>query len=180
MLAWAAAPWQQMAMTRNRAYPVYRETLGGRLLAAREAVMVPVRNILRGFGITEQQWRVLRTLSDRGALDPSNLAAAAMLRPPSLTRILSELVDRELIARTGDCNDGRRSIVEITPSGRTLVKRTLSQTVLWADRYAEAFGAERLQAFMADLDALTAMIRDVTAAEMKTDDVMPVKKTRRA
>jgi DNA-binding MarR family transcriptional regulator len=140
--------------------------------------MVPVRDILREFGMTEQQWRALRTVSDRGPLDASSVAAAALLRPPSLTRILGELIDRGLIARTSDLQDGRRSIVEITPAGRALVRRILSHTVQLTDRWAMAFGPERLKTLMAELELLTEKIRDVTAAEMKISKAPSTKNER--
>lgn len=156
-------------MNPSRPFPPYRETLGGKLLAAREAVMAPVRNILREFGVTEQQWRVLRALADRGALDPSSVAAFAILRAPSLTRILRELEDRELIVRAPDPTDGRRAIVNISPRGSEIVYLTLTQTRLWADRYAQAFGAERFQAFSDELSLLTQTILQVTADERMPD-----------
>ena len=52
---------------------------------------------LRDAGVTEQQWRVLRVLIDNTRIDVSALAAAALLRAPSLTRILRELEGRGLI-----------------------------------------------------------------------------------
>lgn len=122
--------------------------------------MAPVRPILRDAGVTEQQWRVLRVLIDDGASDLSTLASNALLRAPSLTRILRELQDRALIARVIDPTDARRSIVSITSAGRTIVDKTTLATLAMLDRYDAAFGVARLSALIAELALLTETIAD--------------------
>ncbi len=138
--------------------PAYRTSLAGTLLAAREAVMAPIRPRLRAANVTEQQWRVLRVLADRDGLDAAALAAAALLHAPSLTRILKELKERGLIARDPDPADARRSIVTITEAGRTLIAATAAHTLAVIECYAEAFGRERLDALLDEIAAFTASI----------------------
>ena len=138
--------------------PPYRASLAGTLLAAREAVMAPIRPFLRDAGVTEQQWRVLRVLSDTGPLDPSGLAAAALLHAPSVTRILKELVERRLVLREADPADGRRSVIRLSEAGDALVARTAAHTLQLLDRYARGFGRERLAALQAELAALAVTI----------------------
>ena len=138
--------------------PPYRQSLAGTLLAAREAVMAPIRPMLREADVTEQQWRVLRVLNDQGALDPTSLAQAALLYPPSVTRILKELADRGLVARESDPGDRRRSIITLTASGTALLRDTAQHTVATLRAYRESFGAERLDALMDELRAFTAAI----------------------
>lgn len=141
-----------------RQLPSYRQSLAGRLLAAREAVMAPLRPTLREAGVTEQQWRVLRVLIDTARIDVSALAAAALLRPPSLTRILRELEGRGLIVRETDSDDGRRAFVTISPLGRRLVDDTTERTLALLDRYASAFGVERLRRLIDELALFTATV----------------------
>lgn len=141
-----------------RQLPPYRRSLAGRLLAAREAVMAPLRPTLRDAGITEQQWRVLRVLIDNSRIDVSALAVAALLRPPSLTRILRELAGRGLINRETDSVDGRRAFVTISLQGRYLVDDTTEKTLALLDRYAAAFGVERLQLLIDELALFTATV----------------------
>ena len=121
----------------------YRQSLAGTLLAAREAVMAPLRPMLRDAGVTEQQWRVLRVIRDSQPIDATALADAALLFGPSVTRI-----------RETDPRDRRRSIVTLTPAGRALIEHTANQTVQVLDRYAERFGPERLEALKGELRAL--------------------------
>lgn len=113
--------------------------------------MSPLRPILREAGITEQQWRVLRVLIDDGTTDISTLSANSLLRPPSATRILRELETRGLIQRVLDPFDSRRSIISISLIGRKLVDSTTVTTLEMLDRYAAAFGSERLRALRSEL-----------------------------
>ncbi len=142
----------------NPRLPAYRSSLAGTLLAAREAVMAPIRPELRSADVTEQQWRVLRVLDDHESLDAAALAAAALLHAPSLTRILKELNERGLITRGPDPGDARRSIVAITAAGRRLIGETAAHTLAVLEGYAEAFGRERLEALRQEIAAFTASI----------------------
>lgn len=132
----------------------YSRSLAGTLLAAREAVMAPIRPFLRAVNVTEQQWRVLRVLADADALDASGIAEQALLYAPTVSRILRELVDRGLIVRRIDPNDGRRSIISITAEGHHLVRETAAHTRPLLAAYSKAFGEQRLRDFIAEARAL--------------------------
>ncbi|WP_326523860.1 homoprotocatechuate degradation operon regulator HpaR [Sphingomonas sp.] len=140
-------------MTRPSLLP-YNISLAGTLLAAREAVMAPIRPFLREAGVTEQQWRVLRVLSDATRLDPSTLATHAMLHPPSVTRILRDLLDKGLIVRSADETDGRRSFIALTDEGRAVVEHTAEHTMRILRQYEEHFGKARLAAMRSELKEL--------------------------
>lgn len=154
-------------MDRSSAFklPAYRTSLAGTLLAAREAVMAPIRPKLREANVTEQQWRVLRVLADERSIDARSIAAAALLHAPSVTRILKELGERNLIERRTDAQDGRRSIIAIAPAGIDLLKTTAAHTLKVIDRYGKAFGEERLAALMREVAAFTASIAVFSADE---------------
>lgn len=144
-------------MARRRMLP-YRISLAGSLLAAREAVMAPIRPYLRDAGVTEQQWRVLRVLSDEGPLDFKTLADRALLHAPSVTRIIKELADRGLILRMVDEDDKRRSILSLTRLGRDLVVVTAQHTLDVLDTFGERFGRDRLATLRSELRAFAEAI----------------------
>jgi homoprotocatechuate degradation regulator HpaR len=147
-----------MSSKEPRQLAPYRQSLAGTLLAAREAVMAPIRPILRAAGVTEQQWRVLRVLDRSGPIDPTTLAQDALLYPPTVTRILKEMVERGLIVRETDLQDGRRSILILTPAGSALMRRTAEHTIRMLDIYSETFGEARLRHLIDEVRALTEAI----------------------
>jgi len=116
------------------------------LMRAREAVMGEFRPLLAEHGLSEQQWRVLRALTE--AAEPmlvGDLATGTNILGPSLSRMLVSLEERALVRRSPVAGDRRRSTVRLTPAGRSLVRRI---GPLSEQRYAaiEArFGADRLR-----------------------------------
>lgn len=150
--------------SRNGLLP-YSQSLAGTLLAAREAVMAPIRPFLRASNVTEQQWRVLRVLCQTETLDARSIADQALLYPPSVTRILKELADRGLIDRMIDKKDARRSLISITQRGRALVDTTAVHTRALLNAYGKAFGVERLEAFRKEAAEFAAILSQFQPVE---------------
>src|SRR6478672_5317557 len=98
------------------------------LLQAREAVMAHTRPSLRGHGLSDQQWRVLRVLGEQGTVETGRIAREAFILGPSLTGVLARMERDGLIRRFRDADDQRRTVVEATAKGAKLVER-LSRTV---------------------------------------------------
>lgn len=124
------------------------------LLRARERVMGPIREMLSGVGITEQQWRVLRVLDEDGPMEPTRIAYKACLLLPSLTRILHKLEDKEMIARRRDEQDKRKQIVQITPAGTELIMAHLATNLALFERTRVRIGTERYELLLDLLNEL--------------------------
>lgn len=110
-------------------FPSTSRSLPIALIRAREGVMAPIRDMLAESGLTEQQWRVLRVLSEYGSLDASNLADRASLLFPSLTRISTTMRTKGLITQTRDAVDRRRQLIEITEAGQKIIDDYADQSV---------------------------------------------------
>ncbi|MBB6222852.1 homoprotocatechuate degradation operon regulator HpaR [Rhizobium leguminosarum] len=130
------------------------------LLRAREAVMSHFRPILAAHDVTEQQWRVIRVLSEAGTLDASEVADKASILAPSLTRMIRSLEERGFITKHKDKADGRRVLLRITPAGRAMVDEVMPESLkVYADIGAR-FGGERVEQLLDMLDELTALRLD--------------------
>lgn len=114
------------------------------LLRTREAVMCLFRPGLRGVGVTEQQWRILRALAHAGPLEVTELAEATFLLAPSLSRILPDMEKRQLVARKQVDSDLRRSVVSLQPKGLRLIATHAPQSERIYAQIAERFGEERV------------------------------------
>ena len=110
--------------------------------------------MLAAHDLTEQQWRVLRTLTEAGPLEATELAERSFILAPSLTRMIKSLEERALITRARHEKDGRRVLLEITPGGRALIRKLKPESqAIFADLEAQ-FGKERMRKLLAQLDAL--------------------------
>lgn len=146
-------------MTRDTV-PETNRSLPIALLRAREKVMGPIRAMLADVGVTEQQWRVLRVLAERGTLDPTEIADRSCLLMPSLTRILQTLTAKGLITREAHPTDRRRQLVSITDAGRQLIADNLKESQRLNAWLRESFGADKLDALLDLLNELDALDRD--------------------
>jgi homoprotocatechuate degradation regulator HpaR len=137
--------------------PFAHRNLPRLLLQAREAVMTHTRPSLRKHALSDQQWRVLRVLGELGTVDTGRVAREAFILGPSLTGVLARMERDGLVRRSRDPVDQRRSVVEATARGRTLVRR-LSGTI--ESHYAQMeqiLGKERLADLYTLLDAVISM-----------------------
>ena len=127
------------------------------LIRAREKVMAPIREMLSDCDITEQQWRVLRVLSEYGPQDATVLAERASLLLSSQTRIVQSMFKKGYVTRTSNEEDRRRQTVAITPKGQKIIDDHLDQAVAIAARFKAVLGHdefERLLDTLAKLDEL--------------------------
>ncbi|GGA26384.1 homoprotocatechuate degradation operon regulator HpaR [Neptunicoccus cionae] len=115
------------------------------LMRAREGVMIPIREMLADTGITEQQWRVLRVLSEFGALDSTTLADRASLLFPSLTRIAATMRDKGLITQTRGEQDRRKQIIAITPEGQKIIDDRTEEAVQIVADFKDRLGLEKYE-----------------------------------
>ncbi|GAA4174027.1 homoprotocatechuate degradation operon regulator HpaR [Shinella granuli] len=137
-----------------------RRSLAIGLLKAREAVMSHFRPILADHDVTEQQWRVIRALSEAGTLDATEVAEKAFILAPSLTRMLRSLEERGLITRHKDKEDGRRVLLRLAPAGQAVIDEVMPDSRrVYADIDAR-FGAERVEELLDMLEELAALKLD--------------------
>jgi homoprotocatechuate degradation regulator HpaR len=139
----------------------FSKSLPMSLLRARESVMRHFRKSLREFGVTEQQWRVLRALSTKPQMEVAELARATFLLGPSLSRILVDLDQRSLILREPDPADLRRWMISLSPSGTELIDNVTPVSEAIYREISQRFGEDRLgqlQDLLAELEEAMAGI----------------------
>jgi homoprotocatechuate degradation regulator HpaR len=101
----------------------FSESLPMLLLRARETAMSHFRPILQAHGVTEQQWRALRALHERGELTAAGLAAECAILAPSMTRIIRYLTGEGLVLSRRSADDHRELRLRISAKGKRLVDR---------------------------------------------------------
>ncbi|MFE0452825.1 MarR family winged helix-turn-helix transcriptional regulator [Streptomyces sp. NPDC058914] len=76
-----------------------------------------VQSVLNEFNCSVEAWRVLDLLSDGQGHNMTALADHAFLPAPSLTKLMDQLVDQNLVFRRADPADRRRVLAYLTPRG---------------------------------------------------------------
>lgn len=131
------------------------------LLRAREATMRPFKEHVESYGLTLQQWRVIRALADDAPLDSKTLSERCVILAPSLSRIFKALTEKGLI-HTVKTGDARRHSVALSDAGQALFDKASTRSEEIYRRLEAAYGADK----MADLLSL---LRDLRAAAEDTD-----------
>lgn len=62
-------------------------------------------------------WRTLGILNTDGPMRVGELATASRVTQPGMTRVLSTMVEEELVSRIADIDDSRAWLIRITPKG---------------------------------------------------------------
>lgn len=143
----------------TRKLPSTSRSLPISLMRAREGVMIPIREMLAETDITEQQWRVLRVLSELGTLDTKTLADRSSLLFPSLTRIATTLRKKGLITQTRDEKDRRRQFIAITQAGQKIIDDNAEQASAIVVGFKRILGEDDYERLLDLLTKLDPMLR---------------------
>ena len=114
------------------------------MLRAREAMMLSFRPILAKHGFTEQQWRVLRVLGEKGTSDAGQVAFDACILAPSLSRIIGKLETEKFITRFIDDQDGRRINLSLTSLGQEVLNKIAPDMDIIYKAIQKRYGEEKL------------------------------------
>ena len=115
------------------------------LMRARERVMSPIREMLAKSDITEQQWRILRSLSEFGEMDSTSLAERSALLTPSLTRIINSMQSKGLVLQRRDEIDKRRQMITITASGQKIIDDNLAEATAIMQKVKHSLGSDNYE-----------------------------------
>jgi DNA-binding MarR family transcriptional regulator len=124
------------------------------LAEAEQAVNRGLAESLGAEGVTVEQWRILRALSDGYGHSMGDLAAAVLMPHPTLTKAVDRLIEGALVYRRQDEVDRRRVAVYLADRGRDLVRRLDGQAIEHHRRIEAAYGAQRTERLMRELGRL--------------------------
>lgn len=99
-----------------------------------DAVMPRFRKIFNDFGLTEQQWRVLRVLWETDDVTIKDLADFTLIAAPSLVGIVDRLERDGFVTRQRSTTDRRKVNVLVTTAGSELEDRIMPRV---ASAYVE-------------------------------------------
>ena len=145
--------------------PLTHRNLPMLLLQARERVIVRFRPILNAAGVTEQQWRIVRVLLERGPLEPREIVQACCISSPSLAGILARMDDLGLVRRDKVDGDLRRVRVSLTPKSRALAARIAPQVEAAYAAIEARIGRQFTSEFYRTLDDLIAALDEAAPSD---------------
>jgi len=122
----------------------------------RDALVLCEDSIFRGYGLTLEQFSVLRSLKSRGgSLRPTDLASILERSPNSISMLVDRMVKAGLVRRTRDridrrvvrvslTNKGENAVEQAAPAGWEFIQKILS-SISYKDKHAVASLLETLK-----------------------------------
>ncbi|MBK7613425.1 MAG: homoprotocatechuate degradation operon regulator HpaR [Burkholderiales bacterium] len=138
------------------------------LLHAREGVIGQFRPILNAHGVTEQQWRIIRALLERGPLEPREIGAVCRFSSPATTGMLARMDDLSLVKRERQAQDQRRVTVSLTARSRALAAELAPQIEAIYQRIEDHIGPEFTERFYATLDEVIGLLGELPPVDSDT------------
>ncbi|MFT5534672.1 MAG: homoprotocatechuate degradation regulator HpaR [Burkholderiaceae bacterium] len=125
-------------------------------LKARDCLMAHFRPILKHFGLTEQQWRILRVLDEHEQLEPREICALCQMLSPSMAGVLARMEDMQLILRRPVDGDQRRVLVQLAKKGDQLMAELAPLVEAQYREIERAFGTQLFADLSIAMEALIA------------------------
>ncbi|MFZ6689016.1 homoprotocatechuate degradation operon regulator HpaR [Undibacterium sp. SXout11W] len=120
-------------------------------LKARGNLMAHFKPILSHFGLTDQQWRILRVLDEHGQLEPRELCDLCQISSPSMAGVLKRMEELAMIRRSPVSGDQRRVLIALSVAGDALMTEMAPLIDLQYMHIEQTFG-------LAAMDELVAML----------------------
>jgi DNA-binding MarR family transcriptional regulator len=86
------------------------------------------------FGLTIPGWRIVATLGQYGVRTARDIAAHAVMHKSRVSRAVSQLEARGLVARRPNRDDRREELLELTASGREIYEAVVPEALAFERR----------------------------------------------
>lgn len=122
-----------------------KEQLGYIIASVNRELEEELEERLRPAGVPIEQLRVLEVLHNADGRSMGEVAAAALVDAPTLTKIIDRMVSDNLVFRGPDPGDRRRVLIFLAAAGRALHKRLKSVTVAQEKRLSKNLDPHKME-----------------------------------
>lgn len=120
--------------------------LAALLAQASHLISSEFHRVAREHGFSVSEWRVLASLAGGDAISIGRLAQIAVMKQPTVTRMLDRMAQRGHVERLPHESDRRITLVRITDAGERTVGRLMELAQEHETRVLEPFGLESAEA----------------------------------
>jgi DNA-binding MarR family transcriptional regulator len=110
-------------------------------------------------GMTPERLSALSVIEKRGPISVTALADKEMVRPATMSRMVTALVEEGFVKRSEDKNDARGVLVSATPKGRRTYQRAQEQRLQRFAEVLDSLNDEQLAAMRSLTSALERLTR---------------------
>ncbi|MBS0451704.1 MAG: MarR family transcriptional regulator [Proteobacteria bacterium] len=125
--------------------------LAALLAQASHLISSEFHKVARQHGFSVSEWRVLASLAGGDAISIGRLAQIAVMKQPTVTRMLDRMAQRGHVERLPHESDRRITLVRITEAGERTVGHLMELAHEHEMRVLEPFGLESAEALKSTL-----------------------------
>ncbi len=107
------------------------------------------------YNIGIPEWRVLVTLGENGVMSGKAIGAQTHMHKTKVSRAVAQLEQRRFVARHANQADLRKSLLALTPAGRSVYEELAPSALAFVDRLFEAVSPADRPAFNRAMAQLT-------------------------
>jgi DNA-binding MarR family transcriptional regulator len=165
MKAKASPAGRQTTANQPAAARFVDDYLAALLAQASHLISDEFHRVVRAQDLSVSEWRVLASLAGAEPISTGRLAQLAVLKQPTVTRMLDRLEAEGRVERLAQAGDRRVTLVRITAAGARTVARLIALAREHETRVLEPFGLPRAEALKATLRGIIASRRGAPALE---------------
>ncbi len=140
------------------------------LYSALDAVMPRFRKIFNEFGLTEQQWRVLRVLWEHDEIAFRELSNNTLIPAPSLVGVVDRLAKQGLVDRRRSAEDRRNVFVRATNEGSELHRTVRPHVDKAYVEMRESIDADDWRELIEGLERIAALLPETTIVDKAANE----------
>jgi DNA-binding MarR family transcriptional regulator len=144
------------------------ESLGRQIYLAAQDIKNFAEKILSPYGLTLEQFHLLKNLSREEGLSQRSLGETVNKTPANVTRILDRLESKSLINRRSSPDDRRSSQVYLTEEGESVLRQVVGVLESFSAKLAKGIGRRDQEVTRATLNAIMLNLQ-IMSQELKTD-----------
>lgn len=111
-------------------------------------------------GVSLEQWRALKVISEQAGLTMRELARSLAQNNPTLTKIIDKMVSEALVYRLPDQEDRRKVRLFISDKGRSVLQQQDERVADHQGKMEDVYGSAQTQQLKAMLELLIAQGED--------------------
>lgn len=101
--------------------------------------------ILSRYGLKQQQFVVLNEITTRGKINQKQLVGRLLFEKSNISKIIKKLKLLKLIQTRASPEDQRVVLLEVTPHGRDIWQKCMSELNTWSEKWLEPLNREEIK-----------------------------------
>ncbi len=103
---------------------------------------------LKTIGMDSSRWRVVLLLREHTELTISKISNEALMKVPTVTKIVQRMEKEGLVTVRKQESDGRVRLVKLTTQGKSQIEMIVKQTAPLFENVFEKFSVEEIETFL--------------------------------